>query len=239
MDDDALGILARELRDQRDEAVPERERVPGMQAAVGELRDPVERELVEVEQLPYAREVEQAVAVDRGGDDPEQHADDSAPEERPRPTRWGGHPGGPRAEAPQRHAGGRNDDEQGERQRQRRAERERDRERAEDGDERPGEGRRQATHTERSREQPARCEQEGSREREPEIEKDHGQRSTRVAASADASHVAPSRYARPRSPRKTSPRSRSDASNSRRARSATFGPRCFVRKRRCPRRFSR
>ncbi len=53
--DDALGILARDLRDQRDEAVPERERVPGVQAAVGELGDRVERQLVELEQLPRTR----------------------------------------------------------------------------------------------------------------------------------------------------------------------------------------
>ena len=82
--DDALGILAGDLRDQPDEAVPERERVAGVQAAVGELGDPLERQVVELEQLPHTGEVEQTVSLHGRSGDPEEHADDGPPEERPR-----------------------------------------------------------------------------------------------------------------------------------------------------------
>ena len=109
---------------------------------------------------------------------------------------------------------------------------------AEHGDERPREARRHAAHAERSREQPPGREDDRGGERELDVEDDH-QRPSSAAASPDASHAAPSRYARPRSPRKTSPRRRSDARSRRRARSASFAPRCFQRKSRWPRRFSR
>ncbi len=58
MRDDALGILARDLRDQRDEAVPERKRVAGMEAPVRELGDALERERIELEELAGTGEVE-------------------------------------------------------------------------------------------------------------------------------------------------------------------------------------
>src|SRR6185436_14052438 len=61
MDDDALGVLARDLRNQRDEAMPEREGVAGMETAVRELRHAVEREGVEAQELPCAGEMEQSI----------------------------------------------------------------------------------------------------------------------------------------------------------------------------------
>ena len=140
--DDPLRILARELRDERDEAVPERERVPGMQAAVGELRDTLEREVVELEQLPRPREVEQPVALHRRRRDPQEHADDRAPEDHPGTPRNGL---GARASAG---SGGARAAPTATRTSstsvrvERRADRERDRQRAEHGDERPGEARR-------------------------------------------------------------------------------------------------
>ena len=73
MDDDLLGIGARDLRDEREEPVPERERVAGVEAAVRELRDAVEREVVELEELAGAREVEEAVAFDVPRNAPEEH----------------------------------------------------------------------------------------------------------------------------------------------------------------------
>ena len=87
MGDDALGILARDLRDEPDEAMPEREGVARMQAAVRELGDPLERQVVELEELPHTGEVEQTVALHGRSGDPEEHADDGSPEERPRAAR--------------------------------------------------------------------------------------------------------------------------------------------------------
>ena len=52
-----------ELGDEREERVPERERVPGVEPAVPELVDRAQREPAEVEQLPHAREVEVVVAA--------------------------------------------------------------------------------------------------------------------------------------------------------------------------------
>ncbi len=64
VDDDLLRIGARDLRDECEKPVPERERVPGVQAPVRELRDTVEGEVVELQELARAGEVEEAVAVD-------------------------------------------------------------------------------------------------------------------------------------------------------------------------------
>ena len=78
MDDHVDGVGAGDLRDERQEAVPERERVPGMEAAVGELVRGVEREVVEGEELLDAGEVEEPVAADVAGDAPEQEAEEHA-----------------------------------------------------------------------------------------------------------------------------------------------------------------
>ena len=57
-------VDAADLRDERQEAVPERERIAGMEPAVGELVRALEREVVEREELLDAREVEEPVAAD-------------------------------------------------------------------------------------------------------------------------------------------------------------------------------
>ncbi len=192
VDDDALGILARDLRNQRDEAVPEREGVAGMETAVCELRHAVEREGIEAQKLPCAGEVKQSVALNRRSSDPDQQPDHRAPEERPCPA---GHRlrGSPPALDPHGAGGQHDDDEEHERQGQRRAEGESDRERSEDGDERPGKRRRDAADAERARQQPAGREHDRSRERELEVEDDHGLDATSSATSPEASHAAPSR----------------------------------------------
>ena len=115
--DHPLRILARDLRDQREEAVPEREGVAGVQAAVGELGDPVERQVVELEQLPRTREVEEAITLHRRCRDPQEHADDRAPEEHPCAPR-NGLRGGPPPKAAEHHRCDGDDAEQQERQRQ-------------------------------------------------------------------------------------------------------------------------
>ena len=70
--------------------MPERERVAGVQPAVGELADVLERQLVEREQLLDAGEVEEAVAADIAGDVPERdpvERADRSDEPRPRDAR--------------------------------------------------------------------------------------------------------------------------------------------------------
>ena len=148
--DNLLGVFACDLRDERDEPVPERERIPGVEAAVRELGDALERERVELEELPHAREVKEPVALDGRRGHPDDQPDDSSPEERPCSSRhclraW------PPAEAPHHETRERNGHEQHERQGQRRAERERDEERREHDGECPGESRRDAAHAERPR----------------------------------------------------------------------------------------
>jgi hypothetical protein len=73
--------------DEREEAVPERERVAGMEAAVGELVGGVERERPEGVELAHAREVEEPVAANLARDVPEQDTQDDAGPEHPPPAR--------------------------------------------------------------------------------------------------------------------------------------------------------
>ena len=65
--------------------MPQWECVAGMETAVGELGYAVEREIVEVEQLPRSGEMEEPVSVDSRRDAPEEHAENDAGGER-RPT---------------------------------------------------------------------------------------------------------------------------------------------------------
>ena len=67
--------------------MPERERVAGVEPAVGELVDGVERERVERVELPHAREVEEPVAADLAGDVPEQEPEHGAGDEDPAAAR--------------------------------------------------------------------------------------------------------------------------------------------------------
>ena len=68
---DQLGIEPGEPRDEREEAVPERERIAGVEPAVLELVDGAQVQARQVDELAHARLVEQAVADDRALDVPE------------------------------------------------------------------------------------------------------------------------------------------------------------------------
>ena len=65
-------IGAGELGDEREEGVPERERVARMQTAVVKLVDRADVEVAEGIELAHAAEVEEGVTVDDPGDVPEQ-----------------------------------------------------------------------------------------------------------------------------------------------------------------------
>src|SRR5206468_10691013 len=75
MEQHLRGVDARELRDVREEAVPQRKRVAGMQPAVDELVDGAEVQRAERVELPDAAEVEERVAMDDAGDVPERDAE--------------------------------------------------------------------------------------------------------------------------------------------------------------------
>src|SRR5439155_19533096 len=69
--DDGRRIDAGETCDQGEEAVPERERVTGVQATVPELVDGAERERAEVVELAHPAEMEEPVALHGPGQMPE------------------------------------------------------------------------------------------------------------------------------------------------------------------------
>ena len=81
MQDDRGRVDVRHLRDEREPAVPERERVPGMEAAVLELVHRAERERSEVVELANPSEVEDRVAMDDALDPPQQSAEHRADED--------------------------------------------------------------------------------------------------------------------------------------------------------------
>jgi hypothetical protein len=190
--DDELGILARDLRHERDEAVPEREGVAGVQARVGELADALEREVVELEELANASQVEQPVASDRPRDPPEEDAE-SAPRERgpPAPGR-----GGKCRRAPEhgcRERGRARHEEEHAGQRERGLERERYCERGEEEGEGPRERGGNAPDSERAGEEPPGSEDERQRDPQPDVEGDRGHPSSRSAVLPEASQAAVSR----------------------------------------------
>jgi hypothetical protein len=81
--DDERRVDARQLRHRREERVPERERVAGMEAAVDQLVHPPQRQRPEVDELAHAGEMEGTVArEDRRRDVPQQHAQHDAGGER-------------------------------------------------------------------------------------------------------------------------------------------------------------
>ena len=232
VEDDVCRIDEGDASDERQEAVPERERITGVETAVGELVHRVERERAEGVELAHARKVEEPVAADLAGNRPEQEAEDGARAEDPPAAR---NPLGSRRAT----AGGERDDsdrdQQPDRQRQRAADEKGDRERAEDGSKRPGERRRGRAQPERASDREAGSQHERGREREPQ----QRHRRSSSGTEPEPSQAAPSRYILPRSPRKSAPRRSSDARSSLRAHSAWPWPRCLAKKRRCPRRFSR
>jgi len=76
--DDERRVDAGELGHGREEPVPEREGVPGVQPAVAELVDGVNPDVMESLQLAHPREVEQRVPVHRSREPPQRN-----PERRP------------------------------------------------------------------------------------------------------------------------------------------------------------
>ncbi len=88
MENDLLRVDPGDPRNEREEAVPERERVARVEARVGELADALEREAVELRELPHPREVEEPVALHGARDAEEEDADGRAAEARePTPRR--------------------------------------------------------------------------------------------------------------------------------------------------------
>ena len=84
MEHDARRIDPAELRHEREESVPERERVPGMEPAVPELVDRPQGERAEVVELAHAADVEQRVAVDDSGNVPERDPEADSGDDRER-----------------------------------------------------------------------------------------------------------------------------------------------------------
>ena len=95
MEDDLLEVLTGRSWPRPPRAHARRERVARVQARVRELPDALEREVVEFEELPYAREVEEAVSLDGARQRPEEHAQDDARPGRP-PAPEDGDAGRPR-----------------------------------------------------------------------------------------------------------------------------------------------
>ena len=149
MQHDVDRVGARDLRDQREEAVPQRERVAGMEPAVRELVERVQREVVEREELLYPREMEEAVTADVPGDVPEEQSEHRPGGEDPAAAR-----NARAASAAGEGNGGQPpDDEEDEGDAERGGCGERDRERREHERQRPSDRRRQAADAERPRDE--------------------------------------------------------------------------------------
>ncbi len=163
--------------DEGEEAVPERECVPGVQPAVTELVDGAERERPEVVELPDAGEVEEVVPT---GQMPHQE-----PERDPEADAGGNdceRDGGQASGLSRPHHGGdsgthRDRGEQDQRPRQRGVDEEHHGGRDEKRAEAPGERSREAGHAQRSRDQEPGHEQTGRRRGEPQTEPPAGLRS--------------------------------------------------------------
>ena len=197
MEDDVDRIGARDLRDQREQAVPEREGVARVEATVGELVRAREGEVVEGEELLHPGEVEEPVAADVPGDVPERDAQRGTRREHRAAARHAH----VRRVSP--HREGQRDDaraeDEDERQRERRGGEERDGEGREDEPDAPGDRRRCAPEAERARDE--RSGREHDREPEDQLEDEQGtcsraQRTDpaiRASTSPEPSHVPTSR----------------------------------------------
>ena len=192
--DDVVGVEEGDAGDESEEAVPEREGIAGVQPPVRELVHGVERESVERVELAHAREVEEAVAADLAGNVPEQDPQHRTGAEYP-PARWKPFGAGNVPGEPQRKDAG--CEQQDEREAQGGARSERHRERSEQDRERPSKRCRDAAQPERAGDDGPREQQDPGREREPQ----ERHRSSSSGIRPDASHVAASRYIRPRSSR--------------------------------------
>ena len=84
VEDDVRRVDPGQLRDEREEPMPEREGVAGMRAAVRELAHRVDRQLVERLELPHPGQVEQRVAAERRPEPPDEDGE-HRPDTRNRP----------------------------------------------------------------------------------------------------------------------------------------------------------
>ena len=218
---DVRRVRERDLRDECQEGMPEREGVTGVEPAVGELVHGREREVAELEQLANARQVEQAVTADLTRYVPEQQSEHDAG----RPDRG--------LSRDRRHVGvadreGRRHDcsdrKQDERHPQRRVDHEHDARCREHDPEAPGESRRRAPHADRAGRDRAGGEHEARRSRQPHEQEQRGHRSISERTLPARSQRAASRYIAPRDPRTTRPRRAREMRNSDRTRSASAAP---------------
>ena len=170
MEHDRVGVDSGQLRDQREEAVEERERVAGMEPAVAVLVDAPQRDRAEVDELAHAAEVEERVAA-VGRDPPERDSGREA-ERQDREA--------PRGDA--QRAASKRERRRGEpraghdrgREPDRAVHREHHRHPREKGGEAPDEGRRRALEPKGARDERARNQQAGRCSDQPEAEPDSG-----------------------------------------------------------------
>ena len=162
---DLRRVDAGEFGDEREEPVPERERVPRMQPAVDELVDRADVQRPECVELPHAPEVEQRVPVDDAGDAPERD-----PEEETRRRDRDRVPGRRTIDhAPGERRGGQGDrGEHDERDPDARVRDEDDDEREGQRGQRPGDGGCRASHAQRSRDERAGHEEHERRGNQPQ-----------------------------------------------------------------------
>ena len=225
-----------DLRDQRQERLPEREGVARVQPAVGELVHGRQVQVAELDELAGAGQVEEAVTADLAGDVPEQQAEHGTGGPHPRAPGDLGHPRPPERE---RRCDERGDEKQHERERQGGVHREDHGHRREDDPEAPGERRRRAPHPDRPRGDRPRREHETGRDREPDQQEDRAHRSISERTSPVPSQRAASRYIAPFSPRTILPRRTVAVRSSERTLSAWASPWCLRKNRMWPRRLSR
>ena len=160
---DLGGVDTGQLRDEREKAVPERERIARVQPAVAVLVQGAQRERAEVVELPDPAEMEERIAAirrdpperDPGGEPEQEHA------ERPRGEPWG------RATRGERRGDQRDGAEHGEREPDRAVHREHQRHSDEERRQAPDENRREPFQPQRPRDDRAGNQQAGGRRGEP------------------------------------------------------------------------
>ena len=220
-----VGSTRASFGDEREPAVPERERVSRMEPAVLELVHRAQRERAEVVELPDAAEVEERVAVDDALDPPEERAEHDS-REHDRASSGQGLVAAPPPPRERKRHHARGEDER-EREAERCVHRERERERPRDERARPGEGGSGAPPAERARDEAAGEQEHERRGREAKPQSDplprQEPREEQKQNGEPGGHSA----------RTTSNRRRSNRPRRRIARAARAyaAPRCFVRKR--------
>ena len=233
---DLRGVDEGDLRDQRQERLPEWECVARVEPSVGELVHRAQVEVAQLDELTCARQVEEPITADLAGDVPEQQAQHGSGGPHPRAPgdlghRWPAHRKRRRDE--------RGDEEQHEREGQGGVRREDHSHRGEDDPEAPGERGRGAPHPDCPRGDRPGCEHEAGREREPDEQEYRAHRSISERTSPVPSQRAASRYIAPFSPRTILPRRTVAVRSNERTLSAWASPWCLRKNRMWPRRLSR